>query len=198
LYSARDRIARQKITYELPLRQLKTVRQELFNHLKDYVNFSSQIGDDRPVAQCALSPNGKWLATAAWSGLCKLWQIPACTPQLSYRGHTDRAVSIVFHPESTISLSENAANIASGSTDGTVNLWSLTQDTPVRTLRGHANRVCRVGFHPSGRYLGSASFDTTWRLWDIETGTELLLQEGHSHEVYAIAFQDDGALVATG
>ncbi|RKP11168.1 U4/U6 snRNP-specific spliceosomal protein [Thamnocephalis sphaerospora] len=195
---ARDRIARQKVAHEVPLRQLKTARHDLFSHLEGYVNYSSQVGDDRPVAQCALSPDGTLLATAAWSGLCKLWQVPTCTPKQTYRGHNDRAVSVAFHPASTRTMEATAVNLASGSADGTINLWSLCQDTPLRTLRGHAHRVCRVGFHPSGRFLGSASFDATWRLWDVEVGTELLLQEGHSHEVYAIAFQDDGALVATG
>ncbi|KAI8055031.1 WD40-repeat-containing domain protein [Syncephalis plumigaleata] len=175
---ARDRIAQLRQAYELPLRQLKTTRQDFYKKIQEYVNYSSQVGDDRTVAQCALSPD----ATAGWTGLCQLWQVPLCTSLQTYRGHTDRAVSVAFHPQATRQLGADSANLATGSADGTINLWSLERDRPLNTLRGHSHRV----------------FDTTWRLWDVERGDELLLQEGHSHEVYAIDFQEDGALVATG
>ncbi|RUP43724.1 WD40-repeat-containing domain protein [Jimgerdemannia flammicorona] len=209
---ARERLTKQRIEHEFPLPQLKSLRKDLHTHLKAFVNWSSQVADDRPVAQCSFSPDAKMIATGAWSGLCKIWSVPNCeclhtlrdhtyrldNPNASNLGHNDRVGGVVFHPQSTISLDRGAANLASGAADGTVYLWSFDRDTPLASLSGHRARVARVGFHPSGRFLGTASYDSTWRLWDVETTQELLLQEGHSREVYAIGFQEDGALVASG
>ncbi|KAI9018624.1 WD40-repeat-containing domain protein [Phycomyces nitens] len=195
---AKARIERQKAEMDIPLVQLRTGRKELQAKLKGYTSWASQMVDERPVAQCAFSPDSKMLVTGAWSGLCKLWSVPNCEPIMTFKGHTDRVGGVAFHPEATLGQSKSAVNLASGGADSLVHLWSLDKETPLATLRGHARRVARVAFHPSGRYLGSASFDGTWRLWDVETTKELLLQEGHSKEVYAISFQCDGSLVASG
>ncbi|KAI9267418.1 WD40-repeat-containing domain protein [Sporodiniella umbellata] len=195
---AKARNQRQKIEETIPLSLLKASRKELHQKVKGYVNWSSQITDDRPVAQCAFSPDSKMLVTGAWSGLCKIWSVPKCEPIMTLKGHNDKVGGVAFHPESTISLEKSVLNLATGAADGLIRLWSLEKETPIATLTGHAGRVARIGFHPSGKYLGSASFDGTWRLWDVETTQELLLQEGHAREVYAISFQTDGSLVATG
>ncbi|ORY04338.1 WD40 repeat-like protein [Basidiobolus meristosporus CBS 931.73] len=195
---AKQRLARQRSEHETPLAQIKSARKELYTEIQGYANYSSQIGDDRPVSIGRFSPDSKILATGSWTGMVKLWNVPNCSNALNLRGHTDRVGGLAFHPQSTLSLSRSAVNLASGGADGNIHLWSLESETPVSSLLGHTQRVSRVGFHPSGQYLGSASFDGTWRLWNVETTQELLLQEGHSREVYAIAFQNDGALAATG
>ncbi|KAI8387502.1 WD40-repeat-containing domain protein [Blakeslea trispora] len=195
---AKQRNERQRQEQNIPLALLKASRKELHTALKGYTNWSSQIADDRPVAQCAFSPDSQLLVTGAWSGLCKVWSIPNCEHVLTLKGHDDKVGGVAFHPEATLSQEKSALNLATGGADGLIQLWNLEEETPLATLEGHVRRVARINFHPSGRYLGSASFDGTWRLWDVETRKELLLQEGHSKEVYAISFQCDGSLVATG
>ncbi|KAI8985199.1 WD40-repeat-containing domain protein [Pilobolus umbonatus] len=195
---AKARIERQKEEQNIPLALLKASRKELHQRLKTYTNWSSQIADERPVAQCVFSPDSKLLVTGAWSGLAKVWSVPDCKPLLTLKGHNDKVGGIAFHPQSTISLDKSVVNLATGGADGLIQLWNLEKETPMATLSGHIRRVARINFHPSGRYIGSASFDGTWRLWDVETTEELLLQEGHAKEVYAISFQCDGSLVATG
>ncbi|KAG2203307.1 hypothetical protein INT47_000227 [Mucor saturninus] len=198
LKRAKQRNERQKEEHKISLPLLKASRQELHTKLKAYTNWSSQIADDRPIAQCTFSPDSKLLVTGSWSGLCKVWSVPDCEHKLTLKGHNDKVGGIAFHPEATISQSSSELNLATGGGDGLIQLWNLEKSTPIATLTGHARRVARIGFHPSGRYLGSASFDGSWRLWDVNTTQELLLQEGHAKEVYSIAFQCDGSLVATG
>ncbi|KAI9137114.1 WD40-repeat-containing domain protein [Paraphysoderma sedebokerense] len=198
LRRARKRIQYQREHFDTPLKVLKSIRQELYTDLKSYVNYISQIGDDRPLSYCTFSPNSSYIATGSFGGLVKMWNVPGSDNVMVLRGHTERVGGISWHPKATLSQSKSVVNLASGAGDGSVCLWSLEQDTPLATLQGHVARVSRVEFHPSGRYLGTASFDTTWRLWDVESTTELLLQEGHSREVYCISFQCDGALAATG
>ncbi|KAG8142039.1 putative PRP4 pre-mRNA processing factor 4-like protein [Naja naja] len=127
--------------------------------------------------------NSKFLATACWSGLCKIWSVPDCNLVLTLRGHNTNVGAIVFHPKATISLDKKDVNLA---------------DEPVADIEGHTVRVARVTWHPSGRFLGTTCYDHSWRLWDLEAQEEILHQEGHSKGVYDIAFHGDGSLAGTG
>ncbi|CAO3677685.1 unnamed protein product [Umbelopsis ramanniana] len=195
---AKARIIQHKAEQEIPIPSLRKSRKELHDRLKNYTNWSSQLADDRPLAQCAFSPDSSMVITGAWSGLCKLWSVPNSECIKTLRGHTDRIGGVVFHPQSTISQDKASLNIATGGADSNIHLWNLESETPMATMSGHAGRIARIDFHPSGRFVGSASFDGTWRLWDVDTTQELLMQEGHSREVYALSFQGDGSLVASG
>ncbi|KAF9905872.1 hypothetical protein BX616_000901 [Lobosporangium transversale] len=198
LQKAAMRVARQNEESKISVVVYKSMRSEEFEKLRVYTNYSSQIGDDRPLSQCAFSPDSKFLATGSFSGLCKIWSVPDSKQVHTLRGHTDKIGGLRWHPKAHISQDRGAVNLATGGGDGKVNLWSLESETPIQSLKGHEARVARIGFHPMGRFLGSAAFDGTWRLWDIESGIELLTQRGHSREVYAIGFQCDGSLAATG
>lgn len=57
----------------------------------------SEMGDERPLAAAAFSPDGSVLATAAWSGLLKLWALPNCTKLLTIRAHSDRVTGAPAH-----------------------------------------------------------------------------------------------------
>ncbi|CAH3109932.1 unnamed protein product [Porites lobata] len=192
-----ERLKQMRIQQARPDPEKAAKMQELHRKLRGLNNFCSQIGDDRPLSFCQFSPDSKILATASWSGLCKLWSIPDCEPIAVLRGHNERVGSIVFHPQATLSLDETGPCMASCDADGVVLLWSLNMDTPLANIEGHEKRVSRVAYHPSGRFLASCCFDYSWRLWDLEQLKEVLHQEGHSREVYNIAFQIDGSLAAT-
>uniref|UniRef100_A0A3B3CPV7 Pre-mRNA splicing tri-snRNP complex factor PRPF4 n=1 Tax=Oryzias melastigma TaxID=30732 RepID=A0A3B3CPV7_ORYME len=177
----------------------KTIRQqELHKSLRNLNNFCSQIGDDRPISFCHFSPDSRMLATASWSGLCKLWSVPDCNLIRTLRGHNTNVGAIVFRPEAGISLDQSDINLASCAADGTVKLWNLESDEPVADIEGHSDRVSRVAWHPSGRFLGTTCYDNSWRLWDLEVQEEILHQEGHSKGVHDLSFHPDGSLVATG
>ena len=51
---------------------------------------SSEFGDERPIWACQFSPSGTELATAAWSGLVKLWSVPACQKTRTIKAHDNR------------------------------------------------------------------------------------------------------------
>ncbi|XP_014874028.1 U4/U6 small nuclear ribonucleoprotein Prp4 [Poecilia latipinna] len=136
----------------------KTIRQqELHKSLRNLNNFCSQIGDDRPISFCHFSPDSKMLATASWSGLCKLWSVPDCALIRTLRGHNTNVGAVAFRPQAGVSLDRSDVSLASCAADGTVKLWNLESDEPVADIEGHSDRVSRVSWHPSGRFLG-----TTW------------------------------------
>nr|DBA21248.1 TPA: hypothetical protein GDO54_017922 [Pyxicephalus adspersus] len=213
---AMERLEAAREQRNIPESTRTSQKQELDKSLRSLNNFCSQIGDDRPLSFCHFSPNSKLLATACWSGLCKLWSVPDCTPVRTLRGfwksrqqdcfarkeidkgHNTNVGAIVFHPKSTVSLDEKDVNLASCAADGSVKLWNLESDEPVADIEGHTVRVGRVTWHPSGRFLGTTCYDRSWRLWDLEAQEEILHQEGHSKGVYDLSFHVDGSLAGTG
>ncbi|XP_058279139.1 U4/U6 small nuclear ribonucleoprotein Prp4 isoform X1 [Hirundo rustica] len=195
---AAKRLEEARLLKEIPEATRTSQRQELHKSLRSLNNFCSQIGDDRPLSYCHFSPNSKLLATACWSGLCKLWSVPDCNLVHTLRGHSTNVGAIVFHPKATVSLDKKDISLASCAADGSVKLWNLESDEPVADIEGHSMRVARVMWHPSGRFLGTTCYDHSWRLWDLEAQEEILHQEGHSKGVYDIAFHTDGSLAGTG
>eukprot|EP00271_Cylindrocystis_brebissonii_P017743 TRINITY_DN472_c0_g2_i1.p1 TRINITY_DN472_c0_g2~~TRINITY_DN472_c0_g2_i1.p1 ORF type:complete len:586 (+),score=90.77 TRINITY_DN472_c0_g2_i1:412-2169(+) len=196
LKRAKHRIVSAKRRRESPDEDEDEELEEVLKMVAQTSMQCSEIGDERPVSACAFSPDVSVLATGSWSGMGKLWKLPALAKEGQLKGHTERITAAAFHPRSCLDQEPSAANLATASADRKAIVWSLRGDV-LRTFEGHLDRLARVAFHPSGNYLGTASFDKTWRLWDIESGQELLLQEGHSRSVYGIAFQCDGSLVAT-
>ena len=200
LSRARDRLSAERSKSEkgTQFQEERTKqRQAIQKILSSLTNHCSQIGDTRPISFCHFSPNSQMVATASWSGQCKIWSVPACTTLHTLRGHGDKSSCIKFHPYSTVTQSESELNLASCAADGTVCLWSLSSAVPLHSLEGHLQRVARLSFHPSGRFLGTACYDSSWRLWDLETCTEVLHQEGHSASLYNIAFHPDGSLAGS-
>ncbi|KAJ8896325.1 hypothetical protein PR048_001669 [Dryococelus australis] len=174
-------------------------RQELQKKLQAMTIFCSQIGDNRPISFCQFSPDSKMLATASWSGHCRLWNVPNCDLVRNLQGHNCNVGAIVWHPQAMDNEDKRVCALASCAFDGSVKLWNLSSSDPLADVEGHApHRVSRLAFHPSGRFLGTCCFDSSWRLWDLEQGEEVLHQEGHCKPVYCISFQDDGSVCATG
>eukprot|EP00039_Didymoeca_costata_P001351 m.51760 g.51760 ORF g.51760 m.51760 type:complete len:507 (-) comp10752_c0_seq2:4539-6059(-) len=197
LQRARDRLKVARLKLSRPDSESHPDRQRLHNKLRTYGNYSSQIGDTRPLTSCQLSPSSKLLATASWTGLCKIWSIPECEPVKVLRGHTNRVSAVRWHPQSGCGQDRSAINLVSSDVAGVVRCWSLESEEPIASLEGHEKRVAGLAFHPSGKYLGTTCYDHSWRLWDMEKKIELLHQEGHSRPVYGIAFHADGSLVGT-
>uniref|UniRef100_A0A915J9B0 Pre-mRNA processing factor 4 (PRP4)-like domain-containing protein n=1 Tax=Romanomermis culicivorax TaxID=13658 RepID=A0A915J9B0_ROMCU len=159
--------------------QVKAIKiQETNRWAQGLNNQCSQVGDTRPVAHCQFSPDSKYVATAGWSGLCKLWSLPDCQLVREYKGHTSRAGCITFHPDAKLDEAapvvdeDNAStnvDLASCASDGSVLLWNYNNDTPLADIEGHQPyRVSKLRFHPSGRFLATTCFDNSWRLFDLQ------------------------------
>ncbi|KAJ1461517.1 WD40-repeat-containing domain protein [Pelagophyceae sp. CCMP2097] len=174
----------------------------------------SQFADARPLARIRVGPAGDVVATAAWSGAAKVWDLETCNSKCAIKGHKERCTGLAWAPR------KDKHVVVTAGADGLAKLWDcsfapaaaddMDVDGPpapaaklpdavlLQTFTGHSERLGHVDFHPSGHFFATTSFDSTWRLWDVETAAELLLQDGHAFETYAVSFQGDGALVATG
>ena len=100
--------------------------QEYLNSVGQYDIQESQYADDRCVSRGCFNSNEDLFATSGWSGDSKIWSIPGCQLSTTLKGHSDRVISIRFHPDSGKSLSPTSqANLATASADNSVKLWSL-------------------------------------------------------------------------
>ncbi|CAL4065560.1 unnamed protein product, partial [Meganyctiphanes norvegica] len=192
------RLKKERIEKSVPEPTITAKKQEMQSKLRSFQMVGSQNAHTRPVSYVSFSPDGSYLATSSWSGVCKTWKVPECKEEQVLRGHDCYVDCIEWHPEATLSMEASALNLVSSGRDGSVQLWSLSSDQPLGELPKLESRVSRVKFHPSGRFLGACVHDNSWRLWDLEIQEEVLFQEGHSKPVYCIAFQGDGSLAATG
>ncbi|KFD55896.1 hypothetical protein M513_03335, partial [Trichuris suis] len=199
LPKAKERLEIARESRSMPSKEKAIRLQETHRWITSVSNYCSQVGDTRPLAYCDFSPDSRMIATAGWSGSCKVWTVPNCELVRELRGHTSNASCIRFHPDIASMESDSTIQVASCDNDGMVKLWNLKKEKPLVSIETcEPYRVARMAFHPSGRFLGYTCFDTSWRLYDIEQQEEVLHQEGHSKAVYDISFQCDGSVVLTG
>ncbi|HEV7401868.1 MAG TPA: c-type cytochrome domain-containing protein, partial [Chthoniobacteraceae bacterium] len=83
-----------------------------------------------PTGVVAVSPDGKWIATAGADFRLYLWHADSGSPASVYKGHTARITSLRFSPDS--------AKLASGSADKTARVWEVTDDLAVRAATAPA------------------------------------------------------------
>ncbi|CAJ0845580.1 21270_t:CDS:2 [Entrophospora sp. SA101] len=206
MFRAKDRLKRQRIESELPIPQLKSVRKELFSGIKSYSNFSSQIGDDRPISQCNFSPDCSMVATGSWSGLCRIWSVPNSSggadglihlwslenenPLKTLQGHTARIARIDFHPSGRF--------LGSASFDYSWRLWDVETTEELLLQEGHAREVYSIRFQCDGALVATGGLDSIGRVWDLRTGRSAMVLEGHVKDVLSVDFSPNGYQLATG
>jgi eukaryotic-like serine/threonine-protein kinase len=153
------------------------------------------------VTAVAFGPDGGLLAAAG--GLfrddpdlsIRLWpggDDPAAT---TFRGHTDKVWSAVFHPDGqrVVSTSGRLPD------RGEAVLWDARTGRELRAFRGHTSSVYCAAVSPDGKTLVTGSADKSIRLWEIDNGRESRKLEGHQKEVRGLALSPDGTrLVSLG
>lgn len=135
----------------------------------------------------ALSPNGKYLATASDNNTIKLWDISS-HKEIATLEH--RSVVIAFSPDSKCLIT-----CASFDYQKNVRLWDVKTGTeivhfPIYSL------VNKVAFSPDAKYLATASNDNTARIWNIQS-REKIADFYHESGVQKISFSPDGKYLAT-
>lgn len=195
---AKIRLEQARKLLELPSATRAGRMVELQKRIQSLAPHCSQIGDTRPLSDCAFNDDSSLLLTSSWTGMCKLWSIPDCNLQQTLRGHTSYVGGIAFRP-GIENDSKNEVAMASGSHDGSVKLWAYGSEECIADITGHMpHRVSKLRFHPSGRFLATACYDSSWRLWDLQQKQEVLHQEGHAKAVHCLSFQIDGSVIVTG
>jgi WD40 repeat protein/tRNA A-37 threonylcarbamoyl transferase component Bud32 len=152
-------------------------------------------GHTSPLNGVAISPDGKWLASAANGDAIKLWDLARGALRHTLAGRANFLWDVAFSPD---------GSLVAGTTDRTVKLWDSAGGKERLTLTADS-QVVRIAFAPDGKTLASVSeagpqgtIMTTVILWDLHTGKRIRAFVGHHWGVWAVGFSPDGKYLATG
>lgn len=124
--------------------------------------------------------------------------VPSATPRpygsvyYTYRGHTDRVLSVTWSPDGRY--------IASGSLDRTAQVWAVNAGAHFHPVlyRGHAAGVQAVAWSPKGSRVASGSLDKTVQVWDAMSAEQIAVYQGHTDTVETVVWSPDGKYIASG
>ncbi|GJP38182.1 hypothetical protein CLOM_g22637 [Closterium sp. NIES-68] len=193
---AGERIRRAKRRREDPDEDEEAEAKEIMGVVQGFSMQVSEIGDERPISSCALSPDASYLATSGWSGSCRLWSLPAVRAAGSLRGHSERTTCVAWHPHALSSLSASGPNLATAGADRCALLWPLPWSaTNPPDANGQTDgpmslpQVDGVDFssRPAPPSSGSAP----------NLSTPLLRLSGHLDRIARVAFHPSGRFLAS-
>jgi WD40 repeat protein len=144
------------------------------------------------IDSIAVSPDGKTLAVACYSGRIDLFDLATRRRMGALAGPPGEVYAVAFSPQGRL--------VASAGRDGRVRLWDLAARRSVAVLRKYSGLVLAVAFSPDGRLLVSAGEDGNVAVWDPVTRRELAAwssgTKGAVSHIEDLAFSPDGKLLA--
>jgi WD40 repeat protein/serine/threonine protein kinase len=142
----------------------------------------------------AFSPDGRFLAGAAFAGWIGLWDLVKGARVETFAAHQGTVNRLQFSPD--------GKRLASAGQDRVVRLWDVFRTGIRREFRGHESQVWGLAFAPDGRRLASLGFvNGVVKLWDTGRGQESIELGGDSTPndpifVTGLAFSRDGRVLA--
>jgi WD40 repeat protein len=171
---------------------------DVFALIWDLSNPSAQptqlTGHTDIIAGVDISPDNRWVATAAWDGSARIWDLK--NSQSAHKVIKFDPVNRVIH----VKFSADGKWLAAGSWNFQVQLQDMTKlnQEPFK-LVGHKGRVFGVQFSPDSQWLATAAEDNTIRLWNpSEPQAAPVILQGHNSAVGPLAFSADGHWLLSG
>jgi WD40 repeat protein len=150
-------------------------------------------GHKDTIYACAISPDGKTVATGSYDQDIKLWSTETGKEIKTLHGHNGAVFGLSFRPDGKI--------LASASADRTVKLWNVEKGERTDTLQQPLKEVYCVAWAPDGKKLYAGSADNRIRVWSISDtaleNTDPILESKFAHEgsILRLTFSTDGKLL---
>lgn len=129
------------------------------DRLDQFMELAEQRGLGGWVNSAVLSPDGRFVATAAQDRLARIYSTHGTSEPRRFAGHTGWVNSVAFSPDGT--------RIATASNDGTARVWRADGTGEPLILRGHTGWVSSVAFSPDGTRLATSGADGTTRVYRV-------------------------------
>ena len=155
-----------------PLRSLKTIR-----------NLQAHNSD---ISGVAIIDEEQKLVTAAYDGVCRLWDLSSYDAEKTLIKQKNRIRSMAVSPDGT--------SVFLGLQSGKILMIDIGNTREKSELSGHTDIVSALSVDPTGQYIASASWDRTIRIWSLHDNTKVAsgkLVTG----IASIAWSPDGTKV---
>jgi mono/diheme cytochrome c family protein len=129
------------------------------------------------VFDCAFSPAGDRLATAAADGTVRLFNVADGAEQRTITSHSDWVFAVAWKAD--------GSQLATGSRDKTAKVFDAQTGELLITFSGHNSPVRGVLFHPDGAEVYSAGTDNKIQRWKIADAAKTK-EVGLGGEVYKL------------
>lgn len=136
------------------------------------------------VSGCALSADGRWLASSSADQTVVLWSLAERRVRHVLAGHGAAVNGCAFSPDGTL--------LASAGGDGTLRLWRTDDGAALHTLQDRGTAWSRCAFTPDGRSVLGAAADGRLLRWDVASGAATHGYVGHTGAVNDLAVSADG------
>jgi WD40 repeat protein len=146
---------------------------------------------ESPVYRVAFRPDGEALASGAWGGDVREWEVSTGRLLTDSKVHAGAVLALAYSP--------NGTRLASAGRDTTVRVNALDHDGPdrVRVLSGHQQKVFGLAWSSDSKLLVSVSSDGTSRVWNGVTGSAARSASfGGTEDLAAVVFLPGTATVA--
>jgi len=114
------------------------------------------------VFDCAFSPQGDRLVSAAADGVVRVFDVASGSEQLTITSHSDWVFAVAWNSDGT--------RLATASRDKTAKVFDAKTGELLVTYNGHNQPVRGVLFHPDGKEAYSAGSDNKLHRWSIADG----------------------------
>ncbi len=179
------------------------------------------------ILAAALSPDGRWVATADGSGNLGVWDWstrgvvtnlaipPTKSVALSFSARSGFLIANAHGWETTTwaplpappdlqrqrvnctSFAPNEREWASGHWDGKVKLWTFPANELLIEFPGHLERVNALAYAWDGRLLASVGVDEYVNLHDVQSRRHLARFRAHYNAACGVCFSPDGRRLVT-
>jgi WD40 repeat protein/uncharacterized caspase-like protein len=159
-------------------------------------------GHAESVYGVVFSPDGRSIASGAWDGTVRLWDVAGERLPRTLTAHQGSTGGYI----NAVAFFADGRTIASATYIGSITLWDVATGRIVRTMKITDDPNTMIGAFainalacsPDGRTIASASNDKLVRLWDRTTGRLLRTLTGHEDPAMTVAFSPDGHTVVSG
>lgn len=138
------------------------------------------------VWDVAVSPNGRWAATAGDDQYTRVWHWETGAQLTTVIAEPERVASVDYSPTSDA--------ILTGGYDGAVRLYYNSGQLQ-QTFIGHRDKIVEAIFRPDGKAFATASLDGSLAAWNRARAAQTWHVEGLADGVSALAYAPDSSLL---